>query len=115
MRDAGFEPDGHWKETTELTEYHLLACFSYYGLIEELGSLSRVEMCLEAPDSGLAESSDFLGEVECLVHGGEGIVVGTLGAGKGLVQHYVLSEMYTYVAPHGPPSRLESRVAWPDS
>jgi hypothetical protein len=76
--DTSLEPDGHWEETAELTEDHLLTGLGGDGLIEELCDFAGVEMGLETPDAGFTETGELLGEVEGFVDCGEGVVVGAL-------------------------------------
>jgi hypothetical protein len=48
-------------------------------LVEHLSDFTSVEVGLEAPNTGLTEASELLGEVKSLVNGREWVVICALG------------------------------------
>ena len=86
MRDTSLKPDGHWLQATHLAEDHLLASLGGDGLGEELTDLAGVQVVDETPNTGLAEASQALIEVDELADGLVGVIVRALGR-SGCTQH----------------------------
>lgn len=83
---AVLEPYIHRSKTAHLAEDLLLASLGGNGLSQQLGNLTRVEMVDKPPDTGLAETSQALHEVEPLSNGVVWVVIDAL-LGCSLAQH----------------------------
>ncbi len=75
LRDRHLEPFGHGEQPIELAHDHLLPRLGRDGLQEQLPGFAGVQMVDVPIHPRFAPAGQFLGEIEKLPHGGEGVII----------------------------------------